>query len=140
MSGVDLLKQHLEWVEQDKLEVSENFFSRNVEEKVEYESFMDDYVLRVKMMLSSRKYSKIDREKLPYVLMTSIVSVEDLEDGEVMDFKIVSPNESEQTCDAISASYLSPMGRAMLLKSIDEHVTIKTPTGVFKYKIKNIKA
>lgn len=140
MSGVDLLKHHLKWVEQDKLEVSEKFFSRNVEEKVEYESFMDDYALRVKLMLSSRKHPEINQEKLPYVIMTSIVSVEDLEDGELMHFKIVSPIESEEVSDIISASYLSPMGRAMLLKTIDEHVTIKTPAGVFKYKIKNIKA
>lgn len=140
MSGVDLLRHHLEWVEQDKLEVSEKFFNRKVEEKVEYESFMDDYALRVKMMLSSRKHPKIDQEQLPCVIMTSTVSVEDLEDGELMDFKIVSPNASEDQDDVILASYLSPMGRAMLLKSIDEKVTIKTPTGIFEYKIKNIKA
>lgn len=143
MSGGELLRHHLEWVEQDKLEVSEKFFSKNVEEKVEYELFMDDYAYHVRSMLTEQRYTAIDLMNLPCVIISSIVSVEDLEDGELTDFKIVSPNETYHDVvedkDVIPASYLSPMGKAMLLKSINDKISIKTPSGVFDYKIQNIK-
>lgn len=139
MSGGDLLRHHLEWVEQDKLEVSEKFFSRNVEEKVAYESFMSDYAFKFKSVFEAHGRSKIDDDNLPCVIISSIVSVEDLEDGERMDFKIVSPSAADSEGDAIPASYLSPMGKAMLLKSKDDTITIKTPSGVFEYRIQSIK-
>lgn len=130
MSGLELLKHHLDWVKQDQLEVSEKLFGNNVMEKDAFEKFMKDY--------SEGVYEYLMQSK-NVVLISSVVTVESEEDGERMDFKIVSPNDTDVMGDFSAASYLSPIGKSMLLKSVNECVEVSTPHGVDKYKIIDIK-
>lgn len=130
MSGLEMLKHHLEWVEQDQLEVSEKLFGNNVMEKDAYEKFMKDYTEGVHDYLMQSK---------KVVLISSVVTVESEDDGERMDFKIVSPNDTDALGDFSVASYLSPIGKSMLLKAVNESVEVTTPHGVDKYKIIAIK-
>lgn len=136
MSGEELLKHHLRWIEQDKLEVSEKLFGHNLIEKTEYEAFMDAYS---KFLAQKMNAVSLQPQDLPLVMISSTVTVEDEEDGERMDFKIISPNAFGSHGSLNLASYLSPVGKSMLLRKKSERVEVKTPQGVFYYKILHIK-
>ena len=136
MSGGDLLKRHLAWVEQDKLEVSEKLFGFDYQEKKEYEHFVDGYLKTIKDVYGE---VTVDAEDMPFVTITSVVTVMDETEGERMAFKIVSPNDDASTEEVVLASYLSKVGRAMLLKAKNERVEVHTPQGVFYYRIERIK-
>lgn len=135
MSGHVLLQQHLSWLEQDLLEVSEKLFGMNLMEKRAYEETMRAYSEQVK----KHRHQLDDLSNLPVVLIRSTVTVESIEDGERMDFKIVSPSDDIALGDLESASYLSPIGKALLLKGKNEPVAVETPQGIIQYKILKIK-
>ncbi|OJV64831.1 MAG: hypothetical protein BGO41_14670 [Clostridiales bacterium 38-18] len=135
MSGHVLLQQHLSWLEQDLLEVSEKFFGKNQLEKSAYEEKMRAYSEQVK----KHRHQLDDLSNLPVVLIQSTVTVESIEDGERMDFKIVSPSDDVALGDLEAASYLSPIGKALLLKAKNEPVEVETPQGIIQYKILKIK-
>jgi transcription elongation GreA/GreB family factor len=136
MSGGDLFKRHVAWIEQDKLEVSEKLFGFDYQEKVEYEQFMEGYLERVKTLFENEP---INGDDMKYVTISSVVTVFDEEEGERLDFKIVSPNEEMESGDIIPASYLSKVGRALLLRAKNERIEVTTPQGVFYYRIEDIK-
>lgn len=136
MSGGDLFKRHVAWIEQDKLEVSEKLFEFDYQEKVEYEQFMEGYLEKLKTLF---KNESINGDDMQYVTISSVVTVFDEVEGERMDFKIVSPNDDSIFEDVIPASYLSKVGRAMLLRAKNERVEVTTPQGVFYYRIEDIK-
>lgn len=138
MSGLASLKHHLEWIEQDQLEVSEKLFGNNVMEKDAYEKFMKDYSEGVHEYLKRLDNDGVDLDA-KVVLISSVVTVESAQDGERMDFKIVSPNDTEMLGEFNTASYLSPIGKSMLLKAVNECVEVTMPHGVDKYKIIAIK-
>jgi|GEM_PF-4680280 len=136
MSGVDLLERHMAWVEQDKLEVSERLFEFDYQEKRDYEQFVDGYLQRIRDVFGK---NTVNADDMPFVTISSVVTVMDETEGERMDFKIVSPNDESPSEDVILASYISKVGRAMLLKAKNERVEVHTPQGVFYYKIESIK-
>lgn len=138
MSGLDLLKRHLEWLEQDRLEVSEKLFTHDVVEKMAYEDYMKQYVKTISHQIRKHEMT-LENEDLPCVIISSTVTVVDEEDGERMDFKIVSPRDEIVSGGQLIASYLSPIGKAMLMKTKDERVEVSTPQGVFYYRIERIK-
>ena len=139
MSGGDLLKRHLAWVEQDKLEVSEKLFGFNCQEKHQYESFVEGYVKKICDVYGE---AVLDENDLPFVTITSRVTVFDEREGERLTFKIISPNDDSpadfSSEDVIVASYLSKIGKAMLLKAKNERVEVHTPQGGYCYRIENI--
>ena len=140
MSGGDLLKRHLAWIEQDKLEVSEKLFGFDYQEKQQYESFVEGYVKKICDIYGELV---LDENDLPFVAITSRVTVIDEAEGERLTFKIISPNDSDSVVaqlddDVIGASYLSMVGKAMLLKGKNERVEVHTPQGGLCYRIEKI--
>ncbi len=136
MSGGNLLERHMAWVEQDKLEVSEKLFGFDYQEQKEYEAFVDGYLSKIRDVSGEMT---VNSEDMPFVTISSVVTVMDETEGERMAFKIVSPNDESPTEDIVLASYLSKVGRAMLLKRKNERIEVHTPQGVFYYKIEQIK-
>ncbi len=136
MSGGELLKRHMAWIEQDKLEVSEKLFGYDYQEKQDYEHFVDGYLEKIKGVIGEKTF---DTDDMPFVTISSVVTVMDETEGERMAFKIVSPNDESSSGDVVLASYLSKVGRAMLLKAKNERVEVQTPQGIFYYKIENIR-
>ena len=136
MSGGELLKRHMAWIEQDKLEVSEKLYGFDYQEKQDYEEFVDGYLERIQDAIGEKAWNTDD---MPFVTISSVVTVMDESEGERMSFKIVSPNDESSSDDVVLASYLSKVGRAMLLKAKNERVEVQTPQGIFYYKIENIR-
>jgi transcription elongation factor GreB len=69
------------------------------------------------------------------VFFGSTVEIEN-EEGEIIRFKIVGPDEIYNTKDFISID--SPMARAMIKKEVDDEFFVKTPTGNKEWFINKI--
>lgn len=64
------------------------------------------------------------------------VLVRDLEDEEEIEYQLAPPEEADVDNDIISIQ--SPIGAALLGKSVGEVVEVKVPVGIIKYEIINI--
>ena len=70
------------------------------------------------------------------VVFLSIVEVENLDTEEVKIFQIVGPDESDVNKGKVS--YLSPIGRALMGKGIDDDFEFDTPGGRRTYCVNRI--
>ena len=70
------------------------------------------------------------------VVFLSIVEVENLDTDEVKTFQIVGPDESDVKSGQIS--YLSPIGRAVMGKGVDDDFEFDTPGGRRTYCVNKI--
>lgn len=81
----------------------------------------------------------ISEEDIPedkvYILTT--VVLKDLDFNEIIEYKLVSP--SETNIDENKISVASPIGKALLGKSKGETLAIQVPAGTLNYKILEIK-
>jgi transcription elongation factor GreA len=80
----------------------------------------------------------IDAKDLPNdkIYILSRVKLKDLKSDEVVEYLLVSPEESDYEANKISVT--SPIGKALLGKTKGETVEIKVPVGMLKYKILDI--
>lgn len=69
------------------------------------------------------------------VFFGATVEIEN-ETGEILNFKIVGPDEIYNTKDFISID--SPMARSMIKKEVDDEFFVKTPTGEKEWFINKI--
>jgi transcription elongation factor GreB len=74
-----------------------------------------------------------DRSK---IFFGAWVAVED-EQGQCARYRIVGPDESDAASGYLSMD--APLGRALLRKSVDDEVTIETPTGARSYVVVQIR-
>ena len=82
-----------------------------------------------------RELSLYTLSSIPHdvVAYGSRVTVEDADDGETTEYRIVFPEEVDAAAGAISLS--SPIGRALLNKTVGEEVDVQTPGGKKSYQI-----
>ena len=130
-----MLSTHLSDIEDEKVQVIDDYFGGETDEKREFELFINDYISEVRRRIDVLK-NNTKEQICPFVMIGSTIELEDLEDGEIMKLKIVSP--FFDSIDYTTASYLSPVGKGLLLKNINEIASIETPGGQFEYKIKFI--
>ncbi|MCA9544852.1 MAG: GreA/GreB family elongation factor [Myxococcales bacterium] len=71
------------------------------------------------------------------VVFLSYVHVEDAKGNEHV-FRLVGADESDTKDDSRWISYLSPVGRALLGKQVDDDVRIRTPGGLKQFTILEI--
>jgi transcription elongation factor GreA len=75
-------------------------------------------------------FSSIPRDRIAY---GSRVKLEDINDGEVVEYQIVFPEEVDPAAGQVSLS--SPVGQALLRKEVGDEVEITTPQGKRSYEI-----
>ncbi len=82
-----------------------------------------------------RELSMYNIQSIPHgvVAYGSRVTVEDLDEGETQVFEIVFPEEVNAAAGQISLS--SPIGRALLNKTVGDEVEVQTPRGKRNYQI-----
>ncbi len=133
------LVKHLVDIEEEKDLVIERYYSDPTQDKDEFEILISDYIKEVESyMLKAKVVEGIEHNTCPFVIIGSIVEVEDLKDREIEKFKIVSPFSHQGDIRSDYASYLSPIGKALLLKQMQEKVSIETPMGKINYQVKSI--
>ena len=80
--------------------------------------------------LSMYTLASIPRDVVAY---GSRVTVEDMEEGTTIEYRIVFPEEVDAASGAISLS--SPIGRALLNRAVGDDVEVHTPGGKRSYQI-----
>jgi transcription elongation GreA/GreB family factor len=75
----------------------------------------------------------------PYVLIGSKLELENVHTASTEEIQIVSPFTGIIDFEVASASYLSPIGKAFLLRKVNDTVRVETPMGVMHYRINAIK-
>lgn len=90
------------------------------------------YVTATEQLLVSTTAADVSHE-LAIVLMDVPAWVEDTHTGNIECFSVVGPEEADLECGRIS--FLSPMGRALLLQRVSDTVTFDTPEGRYAYRV-----
>ena len=132
------LVKHLVYIEEQQEYILNDYYAAITAERVSFESFMADYIQKVEKYLSSCEVSETINEYCPRIIIGSTAIVEDVELKEEEKYQIISPFENNAKGVIETASYLSPMGKALLLKKPHEEVLVETPVGKFPYKILSI--
>ena len=76
-------------------------------------------------------------EKKDNVIFGSTVFLVDLENNQKKNYKIVGKDEADMTKNYIY--FRSPIGKALIGKSVKDLVTVKTPSGEKNFEITEVK-
>lgn len=136
----EMLVKHLIKIEDEKLYVIERYYPVYTNERSSFQELMDSYIKGIENILYNEvKVIENVSEACPFVIIGSHLVLKDIYTNMTEEIQIVSPFSGEADLKVDSASYLSPMGRAFLLKRINDNVKVETPMGIFQYIIEDIK-
>ncbi|GGG24929.1 transcription elongation factor GreA [Paenibacillus abyssi] len=115
----------------------------DISENSEYEdakneqAFIEGRIITLEKMLRNARIINNEDIDTDTVSIGSIVTVEDLEFKDTMEYAIVGTAESDPLQNKISNE--SPVGRAILGKKKGTVVEVNVPAGIIQYKIVDIK-
>jgi len=115
----------------------------DISENSEYEdakneqAFIEGRVITLEKMLRNARIINNDEIDTEIVSIGSIVTVEDMEYGDTMEYAIVGSAEADPLQNKISNE--SPVGKAILGKKKGIVVEVSVPVGIIQYKIIDIK-
>ena len=138
---VELLKtvRRKEVAERIKVAISFGDLSENAEydEAKNEQAQVEERIMKLENMI--RKAVIIDESQIDLNVVTigSIVKVKDVEFDEEVEYTIVGSAEADPYDGKISNE--SPVGKALLGKSVGEEVDVQVPDGIAKFKILEIK-
>ncbi len=128
-----------EVAERIKVAISFGDLSENAEydEAKNEQAQLEERIVKLENML--RKAVIIDESKIDLSVVTigSIIKLKDLEFDEEIEYAIVGSAEADPYDGKISNE--SPVGQALLGRSVGETVDVQVPDGVIKFKILDIK-
>ncbi len=135
----EILIRHLIKIEEEKLDVIEKYYPQWTNERQSFQEIMDRYIKGLENII----YSEITVEDnasgtCPFVLIGSRMVLKNEDTAELENIQIVSPFNGEIDLNIDSASYLSPVGRAFLLKRVNDSVKVETPMGLLHYRIESV--
>lgn len=102
----------------------------------EEQGFMETRIITIERMLKVARIA--DSVDTSSVHVGSLVVLNDLEFAEKLEYRIVGPSEADVMENKIS--YASPLGTALIGKSVGDTVTVSAPMGEMKYEILEIRA
>jgi transcription elongation factor GreA len=115
----------------------------DISENSEYEdakneqAFIEGRVITLEKMLRNARIINNDDVNTDKVSVGAIVTLKDLEFGEIVEYNIVGSAESDPFQNKISNE--SPVGKAILGKTRGTKVDINVPVGTIQYEIIDIK-
>ncbi|MGQ4666868.1 GreA/GreB family elongation factor [Metabacillus halosaccharovorans] len=128
------LVQQMVYIDENMKELT-NLYNASTPVQEQLKNFFHLYLLELEEFLSAVQKSSII-PSLPKVYIGTKVTVLFDEENDTEDFVICFPEESDPDSGCIS--FLSPVGRQLLLKKIGEKVMLKVPTGELPVIIKEI--
>ena len=146
-AGYEKLKKDLDHLK--KVAIPEN--SRAIEEarghgdiseNAEYaaakerQSFLHGRLQEIEHNLATSKVIDLRELTDDKVVFGSTVKIRDTDTGDVMDYRLVGPYESDASNNRISVT--SPIGKALIGKEPGDVVTVKTPGGTREIEIVDI--
>lgn len=135
----EFLIKHLVNIEDERVVILKEFFPQTTLESIEFEKLVAGYIKGIEDIITHAQISDEVQSSIPFALIGSVVEIEDMYDQTVDTIQIISPFLNQGSINYTFASYLSPMGKALLLKKKGDKVDIKTPSGVASYIVKDVK-
>lgn len=135
------IPQHREHLVQQMVYIDENIkeltnlYNASTPVQEQLKNFFHLYLLELEELLSADQKSNLI-SSLPKVYIGTRVTVLFDDENDTEDFIICFPEESDPDSGCIS--FLSPVGRQLLLKKMGEKVMLKVPTGELPVVIKEI--
>ena len=102
----------------------------------ERQSFVEKKIYEIEQKLANSEIMDTLPLSNGKVGFGSIVTLENLDNGDKVTYQIVGPDESDIPSGRISIA--SPLGKALIGKETDEEVTVKTPGGTKNYTVLKI--
>ncbi|MFC4800270.1 GreA/GreB family elongation factor [Neobacillus sp. GCM10023253] len=127
-------QRQLEYIEENIKDLTNLYISSTpIQERLKH--FFSLYVLELEEILKQNQKNSFIAS-IPKVYIGTKVTVMYLDDQETEEYVICFPEESDP--DKGFISFLSPVGRQLLLKNIGEELSLKIPTGELGVSIKEI--
>jgi len=99
------------------------------------QSFMEGRILTIEHILRKAKIAeKMDDSR---VHVGSIAVLNDIEFAETIEYRIVGPSEANVSENKIS--YSSPLGVALMNRTVGDIIHVEAPMGIIKYELLAIK-
>jgi len=102
----------------------------------ERQAFIEKKILEIEQKLANSEIMETTNLPNDRVGFGSVVTLENLLNGDEVTYQIVGPDESDIPSGKIAI--VSPLGKALLGKEVNDEVTVQTPGGVKKYTILKI--
>jgi len=115
----------------------------DISENSEYEdakneqAFIEGEIITLEKMIRNAKLIDEKQISTDVVTIGARVQVKDLEIGDTLEYTIVGSAETDPS--ELRISNESPVGAAILGRSVGEIVEVHVPVGTLKYEIRNIK-
>lgn len=133
----DSLLANLVELEEGIDEITDVFFREPSKETENLKRVLNEYIQWLDMTIKRVKIDGNADNDFPYAVVGSKVIVEDICSKEGYCYQLVSPLKNK--VDSNEISFLSPMGKAMLLKKVNEIFVVEAPGGDYNYKIIEVK-
>ena len=114
---------------------ADKYFPSPGRERSQFLQFVDRYTSAVEGLIGQQEQAAGSFEA-PFVLIGSTVTIEYVSDGSRESYTICLPEQMDIDCGHIS--FLSPLGRQLLLASPSDTVKVKAPDGELEVLIKSI--
>lgn len=137
-TGREILLEQLVQLEENKVEVLDSVRTRGITVLEDFRQLIDRYIEQLSDLIQrSNTVETAEDDILPFVTTGSTVEVQDIDTKEVKTFRIVHP--FEPVTQMGDASFLSPVGKALLLSRVGELVTVASPAGTFAFRVQSIR-
>ncbi|MFF2089930.1 transcription elongation factor GreA [Paenibacillus sp. NPDC058174] len=100
------------------------------------QAFMETRIQTIERMLKNVRL--VENAGTSKVQIGSIVVLNDIEMAEKIEYRLVGPAEADVLNNKIS--YESPLGVALIGKSVGDEINVAAPVGTIKYELLEIKA
>ena len=130
------LLAHLVDFEERSKNIIDMYFPEYGRQRDEFEELIDGYIRALDEVVKKVSLSGNSVNSFPFVCLNSVVEVEDVEEREVFKYRLIAPENNSKADNCVTI--LSPMGKALLCKKEGDTVSVNTPSGVYRYRIKSI--
>ncbi len=131
-----LLSNLLE-IEEGMDKIFDEFFNKPSQETEKLRQLLDESVTWLDNMLPHIITVTTGANEFPCVVVGSEATIEDVCSGETCCYKLVSPLKKGTKSQEVSL--LSPMGKALLLKTVNDSFIVEAPGGNYEYKVLSIR-
>ena len=115
----------------------------DIDENAEYDdaknqqAFVEGRILALEAMVRNAVIIENEKRGRDHIALGSLVTIQEVGDGEAEEYIVVGSAEADPRHGRISNE--SPLGRALMGKQLEDHVTIDTPSGKLTFKVVGIK-
>ncbi|QNK57754.1 transcription elongation factor GreA [Paenibacillus sp. PAMC21692] len=101
------------------------------------QAFMETRILQLERMLKVARVVDAGSIALDKVSVGSIVTLNDIEFNEKIEYQVVGPAEADVADNKIS--YESPLGQELMGKKVGDIINVNAPVGIIRYELLEIK-